>query len=86
MDPPSSSLRYNPGRRRHRWNCPELEVVVSQDEAQLEPPRPSRPGLPTMLAGIAILLGVLGGVGAITFQYAEGFSYFSSDPRACVNN
>ena len=58
---------------------------MSQDEAQLEPPRPSRPGLPAKLAGIAILLGVLGGVGAITFQYAEGFSYFSSDPGACVN-
>jgi cytochrome c nitrite reductase small subunit len=34
---------------------------------------------------LAILLGVFLGVGAYTFYYAEGFSYFSSDPRACVN-
>ena len=31
----------------------------------------------------ACLLGTLGGVGAFTFHYAEGFSYFSTDPRAC---
>jgi cytochrome c nitrite reductase small subunit len=31
------------------------------------------------------LLGVLIGVGAFTFVYAKGFSYLSTDPRACVN-
>ena len=31
------------------------------------------------------LLGIPGGVGAFTFVYAKGFSYLSSDPRACVN-
>ena len=30
-------------------------------------------------------LGVLVGVGAFTFGYAKGFSYLSTDPRACVN-
>ena len=30
-------------------------------------------------------LGVLAGVGAFTFGYAKGFSYLSTDPRACVN-
>lgn len=34
---------------------------------------------------LAVMVGVLGGVGAYTFQYAEGLSYFSTDPRACVN-
>jgi cytochrome c nitrite reductase small subunit len=34
---------------------------------------------------IAVMIGIVGGVGAFTFQYAEGFSYFSTDPRACVN-
>jgi cytochrome c nitrite reductase small subunit len=29
--------------------------------------------------------GVLLGLGTFTFHYAEGFSYFSSDPKACVN-
>lgn len=33
----------------------------------------------------AVLLGVLIGTGAYTFRYAEGFSYFSADPKACVN-
>ena len=27
----------------------------------------------------------MGGLGAFTFRYAEGLSYFSADPRACVN-
>ena len=40
--------------------------------------------LPGLLA-LSILLGVPAGVGAFTFVYAKGFSYMSSDPRACVN-
>ena len=39
----------------------------------------------TVLAGLGALLGVLLGVGAYTFHYAEGLSYLSSDPQACVN-
>ena len=31
----------------------------------------------------AITLGVLLGVGAFTFRYAEGLSYLSTDPAAC---
>lgn len=34
---------------------------------------------------IAVLLGVLLGLGAFTFNYGEGLSYFSTDPKACVN-
>jgi len=33
----------------------------------------------------ACLLGIPAGVGAFTFVYANGFSYLSTDPRACVN-
>ncbi len=33
----------------------------------------------------AILTGSLLGIGAYTFHYGEGTSYFSTDPRACVN-
>ena len=33
----------------------------------------------------ACLLGIPLGVGAFTFVYAKGFSYLSTDPRACVN-
>jgi cytochrome c nitrite reductase small subunit len=34
---------------------------------------------------LCALLGVLVGIGSYTFGYAKGGSYFSSDPRACVN-
>lgn len=34
---------------------------------------------------LACLLGTLIGVGSFTFQYAEGLSYFSTDPKACMN-
>ncbi len=34
---------------------------------------------------VAALGGVLGGVGTYTFHYADGLSYFSSDPSACAN-
>lgn len=33
----------------------------------------------------ATALGALGGVGSYTFRYAEGLSYFKTDPEACVN-
>ena len=34
---------------------------------------------------LAVLLGVLAGIGGFTFLYAEGLSYLSDDPKACVN-
>jgi cytochrome c nitrite reductase small subunit len=37
------------------------------------------------LAILGVLLGILMGVGGFTFKYAEGLSYMSSDPKACVN-
>lgn len=39
------------------------------------------------LAGIllAVIVGVALGQGAYTFRYAEGLSYFSTNPKACVN-
>ena len=47
--------------------------------------RPVRWKLSKRWAVLAIALGVLTGIGAHTFRYAEGFSYFSSDPAACKN-
>jgi cytochrome c nitrite reductase small subunit len=35
--------------------------------------------------GLAALIGILLGAGAYTFDYAEGTSYLSNDPKACVN-
>jgi cytochrome c nitrite reductase small subunit len=37
------------------------------------------------LFGISLVLGIPLGVGAFTFGYAKGFSYLSTDPKACVN-
>lgn len=34
---------------------------------------------------LCLLLGVALGLSAATFRYAEGLSYLSNDPRACVN-
>jgi cytochrome c nitrite reductase small subunit len=34
---------------------------------------------------LSTLIGVLAGAGGYTFYYAQGYSYFSNDPRACTN-
>ena len=34
---------------------------------------------------VAVVVGLAAGVGAFTFRYGEGLSYFSTDPRACAN-
>ena len=40
-----------------------------------------------ILLGIAVVwtVGLFAGLGSYTFYYAEGLSYFSNDPEACVN-
>ena len=38
-----------------------------------------------LLLCFCAMLGLLGGVGTYTFYYARGASYFSNDPRSCVN-
>lgn len=34
---------------------------------------------------ICVLIGCTFGIGIYTFTYAKGFSYLSTDPKACVN-
>lgn len=34
---------------------------------------------------LALVLGVLVGLGSYTFVYAEGSSYMRNDPKACIN-
>ena len=43
-----------------------------------------RPTSPYLWLGL-LWLAALIGVGAFTFQYGEGLSYFSTDPDACAN-
>jgi cytochrome c nitrite reductase small subunit len=42
-------------------------------------------GLGKAILLLAVLAGVMLGLGAFTFHYGEGLSYFSTDPKACVN-
>ncbi len=49
-------------------------------DPSLASPSVRRPAL-----AIAVLVGVASGVGLFTFRYAEGLSYFSTDPTACAN-
>ena len=37
------------------------------------------------LVALAVALGLAAGIGGYTFRYAEGLSYLSTDPKACVN-
>ena len=43
------------------------------------------PSARTLALIAAIAIGMLAGIGSFTFRYAEGFSYFSKEPSACVN-
>jgi cytochrome c nitrite reductase small subunit len=48
-------------------------------ESEPTPPRRRR------IIALAVAIGVVLGLGGYTFRYAEGLSYFSTDPRACAN-
>ena len=43
------------------------------------------PGPRSVAFALALTFGAALGLGAFTFTYAEGMSYFSTDPRACAN-
>lgn len=52
------------------------------------PASPLQPGLwrlGSLPAGLAVLVGILGGIGAFTFGYGDGWSYLSNRPEACAN-
>ncbi|HKY36723.1 MAG TPA: cytochrome c nitrite reductase small subunit [Polyangiaceae bacterium] len=49
------------------------------------PESPQKAGPRVLPLLLAVLLGIAGGVGSYTFRYAEGLSYFKTDPKACVN-
>ncbi len=40
---------------------------------------------PARLGAVVVAVAVLTGLGAFTFRYGEGLSYFSADPKACAN-
>jgi cytochrome c nitrite reductase small subunit len=44
-----------------------------------------RSGLSWWVLLLCVAIGAVLGMGGYTFWYAQGLSYFSSDPQACVN-
>ncbi len=58
-----------------------------QGEAAQQSPstRPGRRGVRWLLLALAAIVGMLLGAGVFTVVYAEGLSYLSNDPEACVN-
>jgi cytochrome c nitrite reductase small subunit len=46
---------------------------------------PAKHGRRWFIVAFAVLLGICVGVGAYTYDYAEGVSYLSDDPTACIN-
>jgi cytochrome c nitrite reductase small subunit len=58
------------------------ERVVGRTE---QAPGRSRPRPALVPIALALGIGALVGLGGYTFRYAEGLSYFSTDPKACVN-
>jgi cytochrome c nitrite reductase small subunit len=60
---------------------------VATDSGNEAPAQPERTGAYRGYWAVALsaALGICAGIGAFTFRYAEGLSYFSRDPAACVN-
>lgn len=56
---------------------------MSETLASVGPPKRGRPMMVWVL--LALLFGGVIGLGIFTFAYAEGGSYLSEDPKACVN-
>lgn len=68
---------------------PPLAEPVAPSPA---PDSPRKHGLGTAIArigllplAIALVFGILGGVGAFTFGYGKGWAYLTNDPAACAN-
>jgi len=55
--------------------------IGDRSRTRREPQRRAHP----YLMALAVTFGVMVGLGLFTFRYAEGVSYFSTDPRACAN-
>jgi cytochrome c nitrite reductase small subunit len=57
----------------------------SSGPAQQEVSRRGKPVSLWVIVLLALLFGAIIGLGGFTFTYAQGFSYLSNDPSACVN-
>ena len=55
------------------------------DDPSTGEPRTRAGTLGSLTLALAVLLGMLGGIGAFTFGYGKGHSYLVDDPNACAN-
>lgn len=59
---------------------------MSPHEADPNPPSPASPRrIPVWQVVVSALIGMVIGLSVLTFSRAEGLSYFSGEPEACVN-
>jgi cytochrome c nitrite reductase small subunit len=76
-----------PRQTRHARANRGIELTTSSKSSSL---RSAAVGAGSRIAfwwplGLSFGLGAFAGIGGFTFRYAEGLSYFSADPAACVN-
>src|SRR5688572_23556212 len=78
------SMSTNAGARAHerKSSTPPFKVAEC---APGTPPDMRAFAVDNIRLAIAVFAGVVAGMGFFTFGYAEGLSYFSSDPKACAN-
>lgn len=71
----------------HRWHAHCFSSAHSMTDPTRSPAPSRRPlySAGPWLALVCVATGVAAGIGSYTFRYAEGLSYFSTDPAACVN-
>lgn len=63
-----------------------MNATSPHADAAASDPAPTRVSRWTWaLAGVALLSGASIGIALFTFNYAEGLSYLSDDPSACIN-
>lgn len=55
-----------------------------REEGEEETPA-SRRATSSLAVALALVLGVMGGLGAFTFGYGEGTAYLKNDPAVCAN-
>jgi cytochrome c nitrite reductase small subunit len=58
---------------------------MTRRDLYVSPPAAGGAYVGRWLLALSVSLGLLAGVGIYTFRYAEGLSYFSTDPAACMN-
>ncbi len=64
---------------------PDVPMSTPSDQASDRGDRTSSRGLTTVSIGLALVLGVLGGLGAFTFGYGDGTAYLTDNPASCAN-